>query len=118
MHEVHIDPSSHPNHIYRIDNFSIPEAARSEFERAMRRSLAFLQTQPGFRGHVAFSKLGGPTKFQYVTIAVWESQAAFEHAKDAMKVYAKEIGFDAAAKLAEWGAEAELGAYLASPDLQ
>jgi hypothetical protein len=51
---------------YRIDCFFIPEAAREEFEAAMRRNVAFLENQ---------------------------------------------IGFDAAAVLARWGARAELGVF-------
>src|SRR6202022_1577387 len=40
----------------------------------------FIKTLPGFPGHVTFAKSGGPTTFDIVTIAVWESRDMFEKA--------------------------------------
>jgi hypothetical protein len=96
---------------YRIDCFSIPEAAREEFEAAMRRNVAFLETLPGYRGHFVLEKTGGPTEFNIVTIAAWTSQEARESASARVGDYYGQIGFNAAAVLARWGARAELGVF-------
>src|SRR5215510_1840877 len=94
---------------YRLDCFFIPDAAREEFEAAMRRNLAFIETLPGFRGHIVLEKTGGPTTFNIVTIAGWESREALDKAGTAVRSYYQEIGFDPGASLARWGARAELG---------
>ena len=37
---ITIDTENNPNLHFRIDNFSVPDAAREEFEEAMRRNMA------------------------------------------------------------------------------
>jgi heme-degrading monooxygenase HmoA len=69
--KITIDPDKYPDHQFRIDAFSVPEAARDEFEAAMNRNLAFLETVPGFLGHAVFEKADGPSTFNIVTIARW-----------------------------------------------
>src|SRR5262245_22418424 len=96
---------------YRVDCFFIPEAAREESEAAIRRNLAFLETLPGFRGHKVLEKTAGPTSFNVVTIAAWASRQALESAAGRVGAYYRQIGFDAAALLARWGARAELGVF-------
>src|ERR1700745_2268266 len=76
MHPLTIDLQAHPHLQFRIDAFTIPAASRAEFEAAMRRNLAFLETLPGFLNHMVFEKTSGPTTFNLVTIAVWESAEA------------------------------------------
>lgn len=118
MQTLEIAPILYPNRVYRLDQFAVPLDARGNFEAAMRRNLAYLSTLHGFQGHVVLTKVGGPTRFHYATLAAWEDAAAFERAKEAMQAYMAQIGFDAAAQLAEWRVEAELGAYTATAGLQ
>jgi heme-degrading monooxygenase HmoA len=94
---------------FRLDSFSVPEAARGEFEAAMRRNLAFIETLPGFRGHVVLEKVGGPAAFNVVTIATWESAEALDAAGVRVRAYYESIGFDLVGALARWGVRAELG---------
>ena len=96
----------------------MPDEAREEFEATMRRNLTFLQGLPGFRGHVAFEKMGGPTTFNIVTIAVWESKEALDKAGEQVRAYYKTIGFDRPAMLARWGVRAELGNFNAPRGMQ
>lgn len=118
MHPVTIDLENNPNLYFRIDTFSVPDASRAEFEEAMHRNMAFIRTLPGFRGHVAFEKAGGPTTFNVVTIAVWESREAVEKAGEQVRAHYKSIGFDMPAMLARWGVKAELGNFTAPSELQ
>jgi hypothetical protein len=74
MRPVSIDLQAHPDLQFRIDGFSVPAASRGELEAAMRRNLAFLETLPGFLGHVVFERTSGESAFDLVTIAVWESR--------------------------------------------
>ena len=113
-----IDLQSHPHAQFRIDAFNAPAASRAEFQAAMHRSLAFLHTLPGFLHHMVFEKANGPTEFNLVTIAVWESAEAISAAADKVRSYYQSIGFDVQATLARLGITASLGYYTAPTDLQ
>ena len=115
---ITIDLDNNPNLHFRIDNFAVPDEAREEFEETMRRNLTFLQGLPGFRGHVAFEKTSGPTTFNLVTIAAWESKEALDKAGEQVRAYYKTMGFDLPAMLARWGVRAELGNFNALRGMQ
>jgi quinol monooxygenase YgiN len=115
---IQIDVANHPNQRFRIDAFEVPAAARGEFEAAMERNMAFIKTQPGFLGHVVFTKVSGPTTFNVATIAVWEDQAAIDKASVQVRAYWQRIGLDMPAMIARWGVKASLGYYQASAELQ
>jgi heme-degrading monooxygenase HmoA len=107
-----------PQAYYRIDSFEIPEAARPELEAAMRRNLEFLRTLPGFRGHVAFEKSGGPSTFNLVTVAAWENREALDAAGKEVRAYYQRIGFDMAGTLQRWGVTMVRAEYQAPARLQ
>lgn len=115
---IRIDVANHPNQRFRIDAFEVPAAARGEFEAAMERNMAFIKTQPGFLGHVVFTKVSGPTTFNVATIAVWEDQAAIDRASVQVRAHYQRIGFDMPAMIARWGVKASLGYYQVSAELQ
>lgn len=98
---------------FHVDSFSVPDAWRGEFEAARRRNMAFIQTLPGFRGHVVLEKTDGPTTFNIMTIAAWESSEALEKAGIEVRAYFERIGFDRAAMLARWEAKVEVGNFQA-----
>lgn len=118
MHPVTIDLRAQPNLQFRIDAFAVPAASRPDFEAATRRNLTFLQTLPGFLGHVVFEKTTGPSTFDLVTIAVWASPEALAGAGEKVRAYYQSIGFDPPAMLARWGVTAALGNYCAPAGLQ
>jgi Antibiotic biosynthesis monooxygenase len=85
--------------------------ARDEFEAAMNRNLAFLETVPGFLGHSVFEKADGPSTFNIVTIAAWEGRKAIDNAGKQVRAYYQSIGFEPAAAMQGWGVKAEIGNY-------
>jgi hypothetical protein len=107
--------AGNPNFRYRIDAFQVPEGSRAEFEEAMNRSMRFLLTLPGCRGHAVFVKAAGPTRFDVITVATWESQEAIDRAGDRVRAYYRELGFDPAASMARWGVKAEIGYFSPAP---
>jgi len=113
-----IDRQSRPNLAFRIDAFSVPAASRSEFELLMHQNLAFLQTLPGFIQHTVFEKTDGPSQFEIVTLAVWESAEVIAAARDKVRAYYQSIGFDLPAVLARLQITASLGYYRAPLELQ
>jgi heme-degrading monooxygenase HmoA len=118
MTALTIDLDTNPNRSFRIDSFAVPEASRGDFEAAMRRNLTFLNTLPGFMGHLVFEKAAGPSTFNIVTIAVWESPEAQDNAGTHVRAYYESIGFDPSRELARWGVKAEIGTYTAPHTLQ
>jgi hypothetical protein len=113
-----LDVHQHPDLRFRIDAFTVPAASRSEFEAIMHRNLAFLETLPGFQHHVVFEKTDGPTTFDVVTIAVWESPEAIAAASEKVRAYYKSIGLDLPATITRLGITASLGYYRAPEELQ
>jgi hypothetical protein len=118
MASLHIDLEQDPQLQFRIDHFNVPASARAEFEQAMLRNLAFIKTLPGFRGHLVFEKVGGPSAFNITTIAAWESPEAIEKAAAQVRAYYERIGFNPAELTARLGIAAEIGTYHAPPALQ
>src|SRR5262245_27263444 len=106
-----LDPAKRSPLRFRIDSFSVPAAARTEFEAAMRRNLGFIRTLPGFLSHTVFEKASGPSTYNIVTIAIWESPEAIAKAADAVRAYYEEIGFNPAEVLSRLGVAAEIGQY-------
>jgi heme-degrading monooxygenase HmoA len=118
MRPVTIDLQSNPNLQFRIDCFSVPGASRPEFEAAMRRNLAFLETLPGFLGHVVYERTNAASTFDIITIAVWQSPEAIEAAGEKVRAHYQSIGFEMPSMLARWGVKAALGYYRAPSSLQ
>jgi heme-degrading monooxygenase HmoA len=115
---VAVELAANPNLEFHIDAFSVPAAARSEFETAMHENAAFLESLPGFKGHLVFEKTAGPTTFNIVTIAVWENVEAMKHAAEEVQEHYRKIGFDMQAAIARWGVTASIGNYNAPQALQ
>jgi heme oxygenase (mycobilin-producing) len=113
-----LDPQANPNLEVRIDAFSVPSASRPEFEAAMHENIAFLEKLPGFKGHTVFEKTSGPTTFDIVTIAAWESPEAMKNAGEKVREHYRAIGFDMQGAIARWGVAASIGTYHAPPALQ
>ncbi len=113
-----IDLQARPNLQFRIDAFTVPAASRPEFEAAMHRNLTFLKTMAGFNHHMVFEKTNGPTTFDIVTIAVWDSPEAIAAATEKVRAYYQSIGFDMPAVLGRLGIAASLGYYNAPAALQ
>ena len=113
-----IDLQAHPHAQFRIDAFNVPAASRDEFQAAMHRNLAFIETLPGFLNHMVFEKTDGPTGFNLVTIAVWESAEAIAAAGEKVRAYYQRIGFDVQSLLTRLGITASLGYYNAPPAIQ
>jgi heme-degrading monooxygenase HmoA len=116
MPAVHVDFANHPNLRFRIDSFSVPAAARGEFDATMKRNLVFIEKLPGFHGHYVFEKTSGPTTFDVVTVAVWENDEALERAGVEVREYYRKIDFDPRTAIARWGAKGELGNFRALLD--
>ena len=80
--------------LYRIDTFSVPQAARAEFERYSYEIIAFLRSQPGFIRDDWFERVAGDEAHDVVTIAVWKDDASIAAAGQAVRAMRSESGSD------------------------
>lgn len=56
--------------IYRVDKFSVPQAAKDEFLKRVRDTHHVLRRQPGFIRDTLLEQVAGPGQFNIVTIAL------------------------------------------------
>jgi heme-degrading monooxygenase HmoA len=104
-----IDFDKDPDVQLRIDSYSVPAEARAEFEAGMQRSVAFLETLPGFRGHLACEKASGGSAFNIVTIAVWQNSDAIANAVSEVQAHYARSGYDPRARATQLGITADIG---------
>ncbi|MGQ4878621.1 antibiotic biosynthesis monooxygenase family protein [Billgrantia sp. LNSP4103-1] len=97
--------------IFRVDKFSVPEAAREEFLRRVHDTHQLLRRQPGFIRDSLLEQVAGPGRFNIVTIAEWESQEAIDTARMAINKAHRESGFDPQETMARLGIEADMANY-------
>ena len=88
---------------YRIDTFTLPEAARPEFERRSLQTIALLRRQPGFVRDTWFEKVAGDGSVNVVTMVEWENEQNIRAAGQAVRAMHAGNGFDAAAFVREHG---------------
>jgi heme-degrading monooxygenase HmoA len=102
-----------PPHIYRVDKFVVPAAARREFLGKVRSTHQLLKAQPGFVRDVVLEQASGPGRFNFVTLVEWQSQSAMDAAKAAVTAAHATSGFDPQKLLARLGIEADIATYTA-----
>lgn len=103
--------SQNQPHLYRVDKFRVPPAARAEFLARVRSTHELLRTLPGFMQDSVLEQTGGPGTFNFVTIAVWGSAEALDAAREVVTAKHNEIGFDPGEMLARLGIEADVANY-------
>lgn len=98
-------------HVYRIDKFRVPPAARPEFLAGVGATSAVLEQMPGFVQHMVFEQTSGPGELNFVTMAVWENAEAIALARRIVAARYAESGFDPAEVMARLGIQADIGEY-------
>jgi quinol monooxygenase YgiN len=85
--------------------------SRQEFLDAVHRTDRILRAQPGFVRHDVFEQSAGPGRFNFVTVAEWESQSAIDAARSEVTAAHAKSGFNPQETLARLGIEADIGIY-------
>lgn len=101
--------------VFKIDRFSVPEAAVEDFSRRLRQIQQVLSEQPGCRQNLVLEGLGNAQdgRRDVATVVEWESEDAFAAARAAVrKRYAAE-GFDPAAFMRRLNVAASMGEFRA-----
>jgi heme-degrading monooxygenase HmoA len=98
-----------------IDKFMVPEVSRAEFLETSRRIQEVLKTLPGFVEGFVYEKGDGASPGDVVTIAVWQSEGAYDKAKKAMAVKLQELGLNPPEIMRRLNVQIERGVYNRSP---
>jgi heme-degrading monooxygenase HmoA len=98
-----------------IDTFIVPDESRSAFLDRSRQVQAFLRTLPGFVEGFLHEKVNGTGRFNVVTTAIWESDAAYENAKKATAEEFQKTAFNPQETMKQLKIEVERGVYTRSP---
>jgi heme-degrading monooxygenase HmoA len=98
-----------------IDVFVVPEESKSMFLDRSRQVQAFLRTLPGFVEGFLHEKVEGDGRFNVVTTAVWETEAAYENAKKATAEEFRRAGFNPRETMKRLNIEVERAVYQRSP---
>lgn len=77
-----------------IDNLIVPEESKAQFLERLDRVQSFLKAQPGFVEGFLYEKKDEESRYNYVTLAVWASEEAFENASKALAAEYKKWGYD------------------------
>lgn len=98
-------------HLYRIDKFVVPAAARREFLERARATQRILRSQPGFVRDVILEQSAGPGRFNFITSVEWESEGAVEAAKTVVAEFYAKSGTSPQEIVARLGIEPDIGYY-------
>ena len=98
-------------HVYRIDRFVVPAAARAEFLSRIRQTHDLLHAQPGFVRDLVVEQPAGPRGVTVLTLAEWDGEHRIEGARAAVQAMHRAAQFDPRELFARLGIEAEMGLY-------
>lgn len=98
-----------------IDTFVVPEESKSTFLDRSRQVQAFLRTLPGFVEGFLHEKVEGNGRFNIVTTAVWESDAAYDNARKATAEELRKMGFNPREMMNQLKIEVERAVFSRSP---
>jgi heme-degrading monooxygenase HmoA len=98
-----------------IDTFVVPEESRSIFLDRSRQVQAFLRTLPGFVEGFLHERVEGNGRFNVVTTAVWESEAAYKNARKLAAEEFQRAGFNSQETMKQLKVEVERAVFRRSP---
>ena len=97
--------------VFRIDSFTVPEHARTEFLKRVDATHKILHRQPGFVLDRIVERVLGDGSSRLVTIVEWAGKTAIADAVRAVKQAHAGDAFSAADFIAENGITADIGMY-------
>ena len=80
--------------VVSIDLFIVPKESAEEFLEQSRVVQGLIKTIPGFVEGFSYEKTNGESEFNFMTTAVWESEAAFQNAGRAIGAEFQRRGYN------------------------
>lgn len=99
--------------IYKLDKFTIPNSARSEFVPIVVQIMALLKTQAGHIQSFMLEQPGANGDFYLVTLAEWENKQAIENAREVVASMQRAAGLNPAELMTRLGIQAQMDIYSA-----
>lgn len=99
-------------HLYRVDKYTVPLAARDEIVARLSALFSVLRQQDGLVNSVCLEQVSGPGEFNILTYAEWESQNHIDRANAAVGAHLQETSFDPQETFMRLGVRADLGVYM------
>jgi heme-degrading monooxygenase HmoA len=94
-----------------IDKFFVPATSLAEFAQRMNINRNYIREQPGFVRDDVYERTDENGNFFFVTIAVWQNEAAIQKAKTEVQAEYQRTGFDMPSMLKRLNIEIERGIY-------
>ncbi|WP_207514699.1 ester cyclase [Longitalea luteola] len=102
---------AHNGQVNFIDRFFVPAAAIQAFRQRVKINRDMIKQLPGFIEDAVYEYKDGDGNLICITVALWQSQEALNHAKEAVQAAYKKEGFDAPAMFKKLGITADRGVY-------
>jgi len=77
-----------------VDTFIVPEESKVKFVELANEAQQFIRTLPGFVEGYIYERNNGESQYNFMTTAVWESEAAFENATKRVAAEFQRRGFN------------------------
>lgn len=106
-----ISTSTTTGHLYRVDRFVVPAAAREEFLARVNDTHEILHTLPGFVRDLRLEQRSENGESVVVTLAEWEGADVVAAAKAVVAGRQRAKGFDPQELIARLGIRAEMGTF-------
>jgi len=90
-----------------VDLFVVPEEALAEFLEAVRVTTPFLRSIPGYVEGWIYTRQSGAGAHNIITTAVWESEDAYQAARQAAQDEYRRINFNPQAVIKRLGVQIE-----------
>ena len=94
-----------------IDRLTVPVNAKDEFIERMNINRAIILNQPGFIRDEIFEPVDTTGDLIYITMAIWENEAALQIARQEVQDAYRREGFDLPAFCQQKGIKIERGIY-------
>ena len=94
-----------------IDKFIVPKEAKQEFMERMTINRNFIKQLPGFVQDAVYESHDEQGNEIYVTVAVWQNEAVFKKAREAVQAEYKKQNFDLAGMLKRLNITIDRGVY-------
>ena len=97
--------------LYRIDKFTVPDAALAEFVTLAWQTHEVLRSQSGFVRDLILEQVSGPGQFNAVTFVESKDESSYNRAVEAVRRFHDAVGFDRKSVAARLGIVADIGNY-------
>lgn len=110
-HSHHSARQPQPGEVSFIDRFIVPTASLKEFMERVSINRKLINTLPGFIQDHAYERTIENGDTEFITVAIWASREALDHARETVQAAYQREGFHPAAMVERLGITMNRGIY-------